>query len=65
MDVLYSFLISCNGIEDIYNTFVSQFLVDLRLHGIDEVIVQPVSDAIIRKKYAKWTSVQLSLGRTS
>ncbi|XP_069121190.1 uncharacterized protein [Argopecten irradians] len=33
--------------------------VDLRLHGIDEVVVQPVSTPTIRQKYSKWTSVEL------
>ncbi|OWF52607.1 Spermatogenesis- and oogenesis-specific basic helix-loop-helix-containing protein 2 [Mizuhopecten yessoensis] len=33
--------------------------VDLRLHGIDEVVIQPVSTLTIRQKYSKWTSVVL------
>ncbi|KAK3087641.1 hypothetical protein FSP39_008691 [Pinctada imbricata] len=33
--------------------------VDLRLHGIDEIILQPATVEHIREKYAKWTSVQL------
>ncbi|XP_071096713.1 uncharacterized protein [Haliotis cracherodii] len=32
--------------------------VDLRLHGIDEVLVGPLSKTIVRQKYMKWTSVQ-------
>ena len=36
--------------------------VDLNLHGIDEIILEPVSKATIRQKYFDWTSVKLSPG---
>lgn len=38
--------------------------VDLRLHGIDEVLVGPLSKTIVRQKYMKWTSVQTVHGET-
>ncbi|XP_036357740.1 uncharacterized protein LOC115212551 [Octopus sinensis] len=34
--------------------------VDLKLHGIDETVVQPVTKSIVKNKYSKLTSVQLN-----
>ncbi|XP_014781115.1 uncharacterized protein LOC106876877 isoform X2 [Octopus bimaculoides] len=34
--------------------------VDLKLHGIDETVVQPVTKSIVQNKYSKLTSVQLN-----
>ncbi|KAL5012371.1 hypothetical protein ScPMuIL_010922 [Solemya velum] len=35
-------------------------MVDLRLHGIDEILAPPWTCTAIRQKYAKWTSVTLA-----
>lgn len=39
------------------------FVVDLRLHGIDEIVIQPVDGDAIRQKYSKWTSVTIVPGK--
>ncbi|XP_052059177.1 uncharacterized protein LOC127699840 [Mytilus californianus] len=33
--------------------------VDLRRHGIDEIVLEPVEDGLIRQKYSKWTSITI------
>ncbi|XP_025114099.1 uncharacterized protein LOC112576076 isoform X3 [Pomacea canaliculata] len=33
--------------------------IDLHLHGVDEILLEPVSVATIRQKYFDWTSVKL------
>lgn len=38
------------------------FAVDLRLHGVDEMIFQPLNIRDIRDKYTKWTSAVLIAG---
>lgn len=38
------------------------FVVDLRLHGVDEMIFQPLNIRDIRDKYTKWTSAVLIAG---
>lgn len=38
------------------------FAVDLRLHGVDEMILQPLNIRDIRDKYTKWTSAVLIAG---
>ncbi|XP_076454631.1 uncharacterized protein LOC143289520 isoform X2 [Babylonia areolata] len=38
---------------------VTQPEIDLNLHGIDEILLEPVSRSIIRQKYFDWTSVKL------
>lgn len=38
------------------------FVVDLRLHGVDEMIFKPLNIRDIRDKYTKWTSAVLIAG---
>lgn len=38
------------------------FVVDLRLHGVDEMIFRPLNIRDIRDKYTKWTSAVLIAG---
>ncbi|XP_071155263.1 uncharacterized protein [Mytilus edulis] len=33
--------------------------VDLRRHGIDEIVLEPVEEDLIRQKYSKWTSITI------
>ena len=40
------------------------FVVDLRLHGVDEIILQPLRVKDIRDKYTKWTSAEMIIGNT-
>ncbi|XP_060066104.1 uncharacterized protein LOC132546408 [Ylistrum balloti] len=49
----------CNRGTVLIGVSTSPSAVDLRLHGIDEVVIQPVSTLTIRQKYSKWTSVEL------
>ncbi|XP_033732473.1 uncharacterized protein LOC117321948 [Pecten maximus] len=49
----------CNRGTVLIGVSTSPSAVDLRLHGIDEVVIQPVSTQTIRQKYSKWTSVEL------
>ncbi|XP_048778410.2 uncharacterized protein LOC125682068 isoform X2 [Ostrea edulis] len=51
---------SCNRSTVIIGISEGQSVVDLRLHGIDEMILQPVSNKDVCEKYTKWTSTHIN-----
>ncbi|XP_078326103.1 uncharacterized protein LOC111127169 isoform X3 [Crassostrea virginica] len=50
---------SCNRSTVIIGVSQGSTEVDLRLHGVDEIILQPLRVKDIRDKYTKWTSAEM------
>ncbi|XP_061170142.1 uncharacterized protein LOC133179390 [Saccostrea echinata] len=51
---------SCNRGTVIIGVSDGSAVVDLRLHGIDEIILHPVTSKDVREKYTNWTSTPIT-----
>ncbi|XP_062614414.1 uncharacterized protein LOC134276161 isoform X2 [Saccostrea cucullata] len=51
---------SCNRGTVIIGVSDGSAVADLRLHGIDEIILHPVTNKDVREKYTNWTSTQIT-----